>query len=850
MSVIKSNGAGSAAKKFYNDVATQSLRFDDSSGAYLSRTPSSASNRRTFTFSAWIKRGVLDGENTTGSSDTSIFSAGTGGTISVFRFNSQLITDANDLQLYTYVSGGVDYSEEAGIKLRDVSSWYHVVFSVDTTQSTASNRVRYYLNGTELTNKGQYYAQVPQNYDTHINNNVAHGIGRNVTETRYFDGYMAEINFVDGTQYDASYFGETKNGIWIAKEPNVTYGTEGYRLQFKQTGTGTASSSTIGADTSGNNNHWTTNNLSAHDCVPDSPENNFATMNGEFRVYGGDQLQTFSEGNLKIGKPATHDAHTQGTMSVTPILLDGKGVYFEARVGAGVSNNTYFGIMAGHESNTASSASIAPYSFPYILAHDVLRGYIYTNSGSSSSNDYRSIVTYAENDIIGIAIKSNGKVFVHKNGTYFNNVNGSAQNVSTEANPIYTLDTTKDFFPYTGGESAGHFNFGQDSTFSGAISAGGNSDGNSIGDFAYAVPSGCLALCSANLPDTTIGPNSGTQADDYFNTVTYTGNATARSITGVGFQPDWLWFKNRSLADNHTMYDSSRGVTKVLKPNLTNAESTVAQTVTAFGTDGFSVGDDAEINHNTSNFVTWNWKANGGTTSSNSDGSITSTVQANTDAGFSIVTYTGNNTTGATVGHGLGAVPHWYFIKRRSNTGDWITYHHNLASDPQTDLLKLNTDGALIDADSVWNDTAPTSSVFSLGTSVDLNANGQTYVAIVFTGIKGYSKFGVYTGNGSADGTFVFTGFRPAWVMVKRVDADQTWRIFDNKRNPFNDVDLNLVANLQGAEFESSAYNALDFLSNGFRLVGTNADAGSNASGGTYVYHAFAEAPFKYANAR
>ena len=235
--------------EFYNGVAKQSLRFEMGDSAYLYRTPSSAGNRRTFTFSAWIQRGNCDENNVGGGSDTTIFSAGTSSVFDTLRFVSQSFTSIkNILQLYTF-DGSNDYSEEVNRGFRDSGSWYHS-FAVDTTQSTAGNRVKYYVNGTLQTAVGQYYAQVPQNYQTSYNNTEPQWIGRNINSTgRYFDGYMAEVNFVDGTQYDASYFGETKNGVWIAKEPNVTYGTNGFRLQFKEVG-GSANSSGIGADTS------------------------------------------------------------------------------------------------------------------------------------------------------------------------------------------------------------------------------------------------------------------------------------------------------------------------------------------------------------------------------------------------------------------------------------------------------------------------------------------------------------------------------------------------------------------------------------------------------------------------
>ena len=248
---------------FYNGIATESLRFNDDDSAYLSRTPSSAGNRKTFTFSAWVKGADA--------SLQTLFSGGTGSGNDTFN----LRIDAGKISQ----NSGSTALRTTSAYFRDFSAWYHIVLAVDTTQSTDTNRLKLYVNGTLITSFST--SNIPsQNTDLGINQDELHTIGRRANSAdRYLNGYMAEVNFVDGTQYDASYFGETKNGIWIARTPNVTYGTNGFRLQFKQTGTGTASASTIGADTSGNTNHFTSNNLSAHDCVIDSPENNFPTWN-------------------------------------------------------------------------------------------------------------------------------------------------------------------------------------------------------------------------------------------------------------------------------------------------------------------------------------------------------------------------------------------------------------------------------------------------------------------------------------------------------------------------------------------------------------------------------------------
>jgi len=306
------------------------------------------------------------------------------------------------------------------------------------------------------------------------------------------------------------------------------------------------------------------------------------------------------------------------------------------------------------------------------------------------------------------------------------------------------------------------------------------------------------------------------KSTDYFNTKLYTGNSSTNNITGVGFQPDWVWMKNRGALDSHYLYDAVRGVTKNIYSNLTTAEGTASNGLTAFGTDGFTLGNEGDINGNGNNFVSWNWKA--GTTS-----------------GFEILTWTGNQTN-RTISHSLGKAPECLIIKGINQVEDWTTYQVGYGN---TGNLILNSTGAASNSSTYWQDTTPSASVITLGTSTRLNGNSINYICYAFTGIQGYSKFGSYTGNGSTDGTFVYTGFKPAFVMVKASSASSyDWIILDNKRDTFNVADASLYANLSNAEATS---NDTDFLSNGFKLKSTA--AGNNGSGTTYIFMAFAEEP-------
>ena len=323
--------------------------------------------------------------------------------------------------------------------------------------------------------------------------------------------------------------------------------------------------------------------------------------------------------------------------------------------------------------------------------------------------------------------------------------------------------------------------------------------------------------------------------DLYFNTKLYTGNGSTQSITGLDFQPDWVWIKERNNAVDHKLYDAVRGATKVLESSNTGAEGTDVNGLTAFNSDGFSLGSSGSNNGSGDTYVSWNWLGANGT-ASNTDGSITTSVSANTTAGFSIVTYTGNSTAGATIGHGLGAVPSLILTKNRTSAFNWHLWTHAFSS--YNDTIQLNTTAG-IDTGTLLNNTAPTSSLITLGSSAVINESGSNQLAYVFAEKKGFSKFGSYTGNGSTDGTFVYTGFKPAFVILKASSvAGQNWMMFDNKRNEFNVMNKKLYADNALAE-ETSDY--LDFTSNGYKLKTISSDG--NGSGTTYIYMAFAENP-------
>ena len=330
------------------------------------------------------------------------------------------------------------------------------------------------------------------------------------------------------------------------------------------------------------------------------------------------------------------------------------------------------------------------------------------------------------------------------------------------------------------------------------------------------------------------------QPNDYFNTKLYTGNGSTQSITGVGFAPDMVWTKKRSATDFHAINDKVRGALKILFPNTSDAEDTSSGCLTSFDSDGFSLGSNSGFNANTATFASWNWFANG-SGSSNTDGSITSTVSANTTAGFSIVTYTGTGSA-ATVGHGLGSAPSVIIQKKTSASATWLVKHPAIGTNG---YIRLDSTAASATDSAIWNNADPTSTVFSIGTDSTINASGATSVAYCFAEKTGFSKFGSYTGNASTDGPFVYCGFKPAWFLVKKSSASgEDWGLYDNKRNTFNEVDEALFPSATTAE--TNVGDGLDFCSNGVKIRDSGGEL--NTSAATYIFMAFAESPLVSSN--
>ena len=768
--IYEGNGGGQRVGKFVpftdNGTIANSCIFNDGDSPKLSRTPSSNGDRRTFTFSAWVKRGVL-GQKAFFSWDNTSPGGGGGGD---FRFDSSH-------RLQFAAGGGVTTNLISNRTFEDTSKYYHIYIKVDTTQSTAADRVEIYVDGDEITSFSTS-TYPTQNKDFNINNTsyeTRFGVlNDNGSLTSYFDGYLAEVNFVDGTNPAVSTFGvtDTSTGRWIPKAlTGITYGTNGFRLQF-------GSSSALGDDTSGNTNDFSVSNLVAGDQTTDSPTQNHATLQGT----GG----TLSEGNLKLVTGNSDYSHHNAT------LKPKSGKYY-AEFTCDSMGRSEVGVVSTlnvpYSSNTTrlpatSDGSVAGYMYYGF------NGQVYYNSSNSYDVTY---ATYTSTDIIGIALDlDNHTVQFFKNN--------SSQGTISLPNGNYTFAMGDGATGYSGGWTA---NFGQKS-------------------FNYTPPTGFVALQQDNLPE------------------------TSRGISGL------VWMKNRDATDNHQFYDSSRGKHIYFVTNSTAAEATATDGLQKFLAGGQQIEDNAEINTAGESIVSWNWVGNGATRVTNNDGSNTTTVQANTAAGFSIVEFTppSSGTSGITYGHGLTQAPEWFLWKRRdSTTMRFLCYHHrSYANSNGGYALEFSASNANSAFNTEYGSTslftaAPTATTFALRNN-SATAGGVDHIAYCWHGVEGFSKFGQYNANNSTDGPFVYLGFKPKFLIIKS-SAAISWYIIDATRSPINPATAGITVDNSQAEFTNQF--TIDFLSNGFKIRNSNSGYGASTNSTShdpYYYMAFAEHPF------
>jgi hypothetical protein len=624
-----------------------------------------------------------------------------------------------------------------------------------------------------------------------VNNTAAHDIGRNTGATQYLDGHLTHVHLIDGQQLTPASFGKTDavTGEWVPIRYSGTYGTNGFRLAFEDA----ASTTTIGYDTSGNSNNFTTSGISVtagttFDQMLDTPTNGYCILN----ALSKSSTPTPADAGLSINFSAVYPANVLGTHGVS----SGKW-YWEAVFSGGSSANGYsvgVGVADWANKNLDPATQSTPYS------HLIDSRSNFYNNGVATAN----ATAINAGDVVGIALNCDSNLISY----YLNNVLvGSAQ----------ALTSGQTWFPLSKNSSSAAsvthtLNFGQRA-------------------FAYTPPAGFVALNTANLATPSIK-----RSRQYFDARLRTGTGAAASVSDLEFAPDLVWIKSRSAATNHNMFDSGRGVQKGLGTNWSGAEYSDANTLTALNSNGYSLGSDASsrgVNINTNTYVDWAWKK--GAT-----------------PGFDVVTFTGN-ATARTIAHGLGVVPEMMMIRTRgAPTGSepFVVYHSKLngGTNPANYYLYSTSTAAEAATAIFFNNTMPTSSVFTVGTDAFVNQSGTGIVAYLFAGVEGFSKFGSYVGNGAADGPFVWCGFRPRFIMLKDRSNVAYWVMIDTVRNTFNVVADELLANTANAENGLAITTAIDVTANGFKI--RTSDANLNQSSDNYIFAAFADAPFKYARAR
>jgi hypothetical protein len=831
MGVFQNNLMGAAAaaasaggSDFYTHQIANSARF--TSSGVLTRTAGTPTNIDKFTISFWVKKSEI------GATQNFIFGDQSNINYQRLGFNS-----SDKLELHEQRGAG----DSNGLRtvdqvFRDTSAWYNVVWVYDSGNATEEDREIFYVNGTRLTDVEGWDGGYPsQNRDSVFNQSgstLKIG-GASSYYGNYLNGYMAEVVFNDGQAYAASDYGETKNGVWIPKDPSgLTFGNNGFYLKFE-------SSSDIGNDSSGNNNDFTESGVDTHDQMLDTPTFDSSSNGGNFCVMNplnSGSNNTFSEGNLKVTN-SSGGCSALGTMS----LVTGHKWYFEGKVTG--SGNNWIGIIEenGYTNSANTNSSIAGSSG--------FNNYLYGYNGSIyyGANSTATGATITTDDIIGVLVdlqSATNTIQFYKNGS----AQGSAFNL-TGTGINYTPMSDR-------GSSTGNgfwFNFGQEGTF-GTGSGGGNSDVNGYGSFYYDDGAAAKAICTANLPIAdAVDP---AQTDDNFPQKLYdskiwTGGGTSTAVSGLGFQPDFVWIKERENSSTYGAFNSTMGNTKLLGLGMTAAaevDQSADPGLESFDSDGFTVDypntADFYVNRSGEPYIAWNWRANGGTTSTNSTGSVNVTQQVDPSGAFSISTYTGAGGTG-NIGHGLSSAATFVIIKQTNGVNNYCVYAKG-AQDSGA-LFAYMDSNSIFQSGSIFGNTEPSSTLVYLGDNNEVNHTSRDYIAWCWANVEGYCKSGHWIGNANANGSFIYTGFKPAFLMLRYIGSGESWVILDDERDGYNPTNKNVRANSSNAEASGSTYN-IDFLSNGFKPRTTW--EGLNGSGYRIVYLAMAHNPFKYATAR
>ena len=852
--------AASAGGGIYPYVITNSIRFNGTDQALEKTWGSAASDDDKKAISVWIKRSGASNTNSAigSTTNTKICSASD---FNILEINTNNPTGYSDQFQYFHTGGARGNFLRA--KWRDPSAWMHIIWIYNSDESTTTDRIKVYINGvnqpigdTTIWDADGKTTYPDSGVDTTFgkNGNEMHIARYQYNDAGWWGGQMADFIMIDGA---ASYtdFGEFHNGIWRPVDPSgLTFGNNGFWLDFK-------SPSDPGNDASGNNNDFSViGTIPTHDILGDSPTFDSDSNGGNFATWNplnAGSYTTLVEGNLKATGTGSGASNPSGTFAMT----SGKW-YWEMLIEDEVSSYPYTGLtVLGNIANAPTSGGDI-----WAMRYDIGSGAVQANGTAANISGLGTITTVTtgvatatDGDIISYYLDcDNRKAWIAKNGTIPNSgdpADGTNPQWSWTTTPNNPITFTAQV--YNGDDTI--LNAGQDGTFAGEKTAQGNSDDTGYGNFYYDPPTGFLAMCSGNQPVADeVDP---AQTDDnfpqqLFNAQLWTGNGSSgRAITISGAKkPSLSVIKQRNSSNgwnvwtqgyNSGDYDSFGEFNSTGAWNANQGSSgpytadptASALTLTAYG----------QVNSNTNTYVNHRWIANGGTTSTNTTGATNSVTEADPSGCFSVVSYTGTG-SGTTLGHSLSAAPKMIIVKRTDSSGDWWVYQQFMSASPQTSYMKLSKAEALATGDGgiAWNSTAPTSSVFSIGNTNDINASSGTFVAFCFANCEGYIKSGAYEGNGNADGAFIYTGFKPAWILYKSTTA-QSWVVIDNARNTFNVAAKGMFTEANNAESDSTVTYGLDILSNGFKMRGTNnASNGSN----TYIYLAMAKNPFKYATAR
>jgi hypothetical protein len=751
-------GGGSSSYRVAN-----SLRFRASNSAYLSRTSgASPTDQKKVTYSAWMKAAPT---LSSGSQVALVCTTGNAGMIAwnISGYGGRLFTraDANDVQ-FAWLA-------------RDPSAWFHLVVTIDTTQATASDRIKAWLNGVALVYQSGTYPTL--NSNTTLNPaSTAMRLMSDIVNGTHLDGHLAHVHLIDGQALTPSSFGKTDavTGEWVPKAYSGTYGTNGFRLAFEDATTTT----TIGNDSSGNANNWTTSGISVtagttFDQSLDTPTLNYCAFSSIDQVGG---TNTITAG-LDITTSSGAISAALGTIYVST----GKW-YWEFTVN-GVAGAPQVGIAKAPVGTISTNG-------PGQSAN----AYVYASSGSKGNNNSFTAygATFTTNDVIGVALDLDaGTIVFYKNnvsqGTAFSGLTGEFSAIVGDAGAATTI--------------SGSINFGQRA-------------------FAYSPPSGFVALNTANLAAPSIK-----RSRQYFDARLRTGTGAAASVSDLEFAPDLVWIKSRSAATTHNLFDTSRGAQKGIQSTGPNAEYTDANSLSAFASNGYSLGSDASsrgVNVSAATYVDW-------------------ALKSGSTPGFNVTLYTGNGGGARNIAHGLGVAPQLMLVRGRDARA-WAGWHKNLTSAAY--YVDLGTVAAEAVDTTMFDSTAPDASNFRVGSFN--NANLVNYLAYLFTEVPGFSRIGVYTGNNNTDGPFVWCGFKPKFVMVKARDVATGWFIA-NPSGSANEVIQRVFSDSAGAE-ASNTYG-LDLLAGGFKVRAPTGYSLNN-SGISYLFIAFADVPFKYARAR